>query len=149
MIASVQIADVGFRSALGVLRKRPRPESVPGLRQANVALAAPLGASGPPRPQVGRVALIAFWDDDAAFDRFLESDPTAEALASGWQVRLEPLRAFGTWPGLPDDVSRKRVVEHDGPAAVLTLGRLNLRRAIPFFRASRPAERAVLGAPGL
>jgi hypothetical protein len=93
--------------------------------------------------------MVAFWDDDAALDRFLADHPVAEALATGWRTRLEPLRAFGSWPGLDADVPRARAVPHDGPAAVLTLGRFKWRRAVPFLRTSRKAELAVVDAPGL
>lgn len=149
MIASVHLADVGFPASLAALWKAPRPKDVPGLRHAEVAVAAPLGGSALPAPQIGRVGLIAFWDDDTALDRFLASHPLAEPLAGGWRTRLEPLRAFGAFPGLPADVTRPRTVTEEGPAAVLTLGRFKWRRAVPFFRASRKAELAVVGAPGL
>ena len=146
MIATVHIADVGLGRALRLLRKAP---SAPGLRNANVALAAPLGGSLAPSPQLGRAALVAFWDDDAVVDRFLSDHPTAALLADGWHVRLDPLRAFGSWPGLPDDIPRARSVDHDGPAAVLTLGRMRLTQTVRFLRASNRAENRVLGAPGL
>jgi hypothetical protein len=149
MIASVHVADVGMRSALAVLRKAPRPASTPGLRHANVALAAPLSRSVLPAPDFGRVALVAFWDHDDALDRFLAEDPGATRFAGGWHLRLEPLRRFGTWPGLPDDVPTPRHVAHDGPAAVLTLGRLRLTQAVRFLKASAKAESRVVGAPGL
>ncbi|TMK88517.1 MAG: hypothetical protein E6G57_06445 [Actinobacteria bacterium] len=73
----------------------------------------------------------------------------ASALAGGWHVRLEPLRAWGSWPGLPDDLPRRRDVDHDGPAAVLTLGRLRLTQAPRFLRTSNRAENSVRAAPGL
>ena len=149
MIASVHVADIGAGAALGVLRKAPRPGSVPGLRHANVALAAPLSASMRPSPQAGRVGLVAFWDDDAALDAFLGTHPLAEKLAGGWRLRLTPLRAHGSWPGLPEDLPTARSVDHEGPAAVLTLGRVRLTRVIPFVRASATAEGRVLDAPGL
>src|SRR2546430_2730232 len=104
MIASVHIADVGVRRALNVLRKAPKAASTPGLRKANVAVAAPLRESGLSAPQFGRVALIAFWDTDDALERFERDDPLARALAGGWHVRLEPLRAWGSWPGVPNDL---------------------------------------------
>jgi hypothetical protein len=119
------------------------------LRHANVAVTAPLGGSMRPRPDLGRAALVAFWDDDAALDRFLSGHPTAEALSGGWHIRLDPLRAHGTWPGLPEDVPRGRKVDHDGPAAVLTLGRLRLTQLPRFLRASNKAENRVVDAPGL
>lgn len=148
MIASVHVADVGARSALAVLRKTPEA-SISGLRHANVALAAPLSGSLRPSPDLGRVGLVAFWDDDDALDRFQADHPIAARLAGGWHLRLEPLRAWGTWPGLPNDVPKARAVEHDGPAAVLTLGRLRLTQAIRFLRTSARAEARVVGARGL
>jgi hypothetical protein len=148
MIASVHIADLGAGAALGVLRKAPKPASTPGLRHANVALAAPLSGSALPKPTFGRVGLVAFWDDDAALDRFLGEHPMAAKLAGGWQVRLEPLRAFGSWPGLPPEIPSSRAAGSDDPVAVLTLGRLRTTQAVRFFRTSAKAEGAAIVAPG-
>jgi hypothetical protein len=150
MIASVFVADIDrARSALSLLRRTPRVGATAGLRSATVALAAPLRSSALPSPDLKRVALVAFWDDDPALDRFTETDPLAAAFAGGWRARLEPVRAHGAWPGLPADLATARASVHDGPAAVLTFGRLRLSQAIRFVRASGRAEAAVLRAPGL
>lgn len=149
MLASVHIADIGSRAALTLLVKGPSRVTAPGLRRANLGLAAPLGQGLRPKPDLGRLALIALWDDDQAIDRFLADAPIAHALAGGWHTRLEPLRAYGSWPGLADDLPRSRAVEGDGPVAVLTLGRLRLPRLVPFLRASAKAEERVVVAPGL
>jgi hypothetical protein len=149
MIASVHIADVGARSALAIVRKAPAPESIAGLRDAGVGLAAPLRSAFLPSVQFGRAALVAFWDDDSALDRFLTHDPLAAKLESGWRLRLAPLRAYGSWPGLPESVPAGRNVEHEGPVAVVTMGRLMPSQAIRFLRASAKAESSVLKAPGL
>src|SRR5438105_8944433 len=149
MVASVHLADVGVGTALGLIRKAPDPGSVKGLRHANVAVAGALGGSVLPSPTLGRVGLIAFWDDDEAIDRFDADHPLAQRLATGWRVRLEPLRAFGEWPGLPGTVAGGRSVDYDGPAVVLTLGRVRLTRVVPFLRTSAKAEAAVLTAPGV
>jgi hypothetical protein len=149
MIASVHIADVGARRALAITRKPPAPGSIAGLRNAEVGLAAPLSSSFLPSVQFGRASLVGYWDDDAALDRFLADHPLAEKFASGWRVRLAPLRAFGTWPGLPESVPSQRQVEHDGPVAALTLGRLMPSQAIRFLRTSAKAEASALTAPGM
>lgn len=149
-VVSVHIADIGAGPGLRLLaRRRPRPGSVAGLRHADLGAAAPLSGSLLPAPTFGRVAFIGFWDDDAAVDRFVRGHPLGGTLSDGWQARLEPLRRFGSWPGLPDDLSASRHTEYDGPAVVLTLGRLRLRRAVPFLRASAKAEAAVVAAPGV
>jgi hypothetical protein len=148
MIASVHIADVGARSALMITRKVPRAGSIAGLRSASVGLAGPLSGKVLPTVQFGRAALIAFWDDDAAIDRFLAGSPLAEKFASGWHVRLAPLRAFGTWPGLPGDIPAQRNVDHEGPVVVLTLGRPRTKELIRFLRTSAKAAASAVASPG-
>lgn len=119
MIASVHVADVGAPSALALMAKAPKPASVPGLRNAHVALAAPLGGTTLPSPQFWRVGVIAFWDDDDAVDRFLADHPVAARLAE------------------------------DGPVAVLTLGRTRMSQLPRFLRTSNKAENAAKDAPGM
>ncbi len=149
MIASVHIADFGPGSALGVLRKQPKPGSVPGLRQGNLALAAALSKSTLPPLRIGRVGFVAFWDDDRAIDAFVADHPLGRRLAGGWEIRLEALRMYGSWPGVPSDIPPSRRTDYDGPAAVVTLGRLKLPQAARFLRTSAKAEGAVLQADGL
>jgi hypothetical protein len=149
MIASVHVADVGARSALALVRKAPKPAEVSGLRHADVALTAPLSASLLGKPDPGRIGLVALWDDDDALDRFLSSHPLAAKLDGGWHVRLAPLRAFGTWPGLPTDLTTSRAVTNEGPVGVLTLGRLRFSQAVRFLRTSAKAEGRAIVAPGL
>jgi len=149
VIASVHIADVGPAAALRILARPPRPASVTGLRHANVAVAAPLSSSVTAKPQPGRIALLGFWDDDDAIDRFEADDPVAERLAGGWHSRLEPLRMHGSWPGVPTDLPTGRSVDHEGPAVVLTLGRLRISQAPRFLRTSAKAEGAAVEAPGM
>jgi hypothetical protein len=149
MRASVHVANTGVGAGLSVVRSAPRPGSIAGLRHAEVGITAPLSASMLAQPDLRRVALVAFWDDDASIDRFVESHPLAAKLAGGFQVRLEPLRAFGTWPGLPADTPTARAVESSGPLAALTMGRLRVSQAIRFLKTSAQAEARVLGAPGV
>src|SRR6266576_3151965 len=150
MILSVHLADVGLRASPALLRRTPDPARVPGLRYAETVLAAPLGGGLLPRPQPGRVGLIAAWDDDAALDGFVAGHhPVARGLADGWRVRLEPLRTSGAWPALPELDGRVVPVDDDEPVAVLTLGRLRLARVLPFLRTSAAAEAQAVGDPAV
>jgi len=150
VVASVHITDLGVLRTLPRLRSVPRPGSIGGLRHAEVAVAAPLRARrGPPIPTFSRVALIALWDSDDAVSEFLGEHRLAAKFASGWHARLEPLRAFGAWPGLPDDLSRDRTTDYDGPAVVLTLGRVRISRVPRFLRTSRRAETSANASPGM
>ncbi|MEU9121259.1 spheroidene monooxygenase [Streptomyces sp. NPDC048506] len=143
MILSVHIADLGVRSVPGVLRGCPRPGDTPGLRSAHTTFTGAI-AAGPPRLHPGRAALIATWEDDAALDGFLAESPLARRLADGWQVRLQPVRVSGRWSPMPVEAEPGAALDdEDGPVAVLTLGQLRWRRALPFLRAnSRAAGRA-------
>ncbi len=147
MIVSVHLADVGWRTAPRVLRRKPRRGEVAGLLYAETTARAPLGASLLPTPQPGKVGLIAAWEDDAALDEFSASHPLAETLAGGWQVRLEPLHVYGAWPGLPGLPTEEIPVGDDEPVAVLTIGQLRLRRVRPFLRASARAEGEAVADP--
>jgi hypothetical protein len=102
-----------------------------------------------PRPQPGRVALLGFWEDEDCLDRFAAGHPLARLLAGGWQARLEPLRAWGSWPGLPDGLPRSRIPAGDGPVVVVTLARTRLSQLRRFLATSLQAERAARSAPGL
>jgi hypothetical protein len=148
VIASVHIADLRPAAALGALRAAPKSAKVPGLCHADVGSAAPLSAKLLPAAQPGRIVLLAFWDDDESLDLFGATDPLAVRLADGWHTRLAPLRVHGAWPGVPDDLPTGRSVDHEGPAVVVTLGRLRISQAPRFFRTSAKAEGAAVVAPG-
>jgi hypothetical protein len=147
VIATVDVADLGRRSLLQALRGRPAPGEVPGLRWLDIAPAAALASSKP--PGLRRAVLFAMWDDEHSAQAFRETHQLAGRFAGdGFHAVLRPLRAFGSWPGLPTDVSHSRVTGHDGPVIVTTLGRLRISQALRFLRASRPAERAAVASDG-
>ena len=148
MIASVHVSDLSLSTALSARRTRFH-RAVSGLRHANLGFAASLSPAVLPRPSLRRLVMVAIWDDDAALDRYLETDRLAATFQHGWRVRLEPLRASGSWPGLDRTIPNSRETHHEGPVAVLTLGRLRARRAVDFFRTSARAEAQILESPGL
>lgn len=146
MLASVHVADVGVARVPLALLDRPKPSGVPGLLDARTALFAPLAMKGP--PPIGRVGLVTFWEDEASLDRFASTSTTLRRYEGGLHARLRPLRAYGDWPGLPEDVPRERTVPHEGPVVVLTLARLHLTQTVRFLRTSRPAEHSAVASPG-
>jgi hypothetical protein len=150
MVLSVHLADVGVRAASGIIRRGgPRPSEVPGLRYAEMTGAASLGGHLLPRPQAGRVGLIAAWDDEPALDAFEAGHPLADRLANGWRVRLQPLHVYGAWSGLPGLPGEEIAIGEEEPVAVLTLGQLRLRRIRPFLHASAEAEAEAVAEPGV
>lgn len=150
MIVSVHIVDTGLSRMPIALRRKPRPEAVPGLLYAETTVTAPQGPGQRLPLFPGRFGLIAAWEDNDALDDFLCSDhPLAGGLVGGWHTRLEPLRVSGAWPAIPGLPERQLAVADDEPVAVLTLGRPRLTRLRPFLRSAGPAEAEVVEASGL
>jgi hypothetical protein len=149
VIASFHIANVGKLAGLRLLRRQPSAHDTPGLRHGVLTITAPLGESSVPRPDTGRIALIAAWNDDAALDRFLAEDPLAQALRGGWRTRLQPTHIFGAWPPLDGLVGDEPPMADDEPAAALTIGRLRFSQARRFLKASAAAERLAVQDPAL
>jgi hypothetical protein len=147
MLISVHLTDVGARASVAMLRARPATAEVPGLRYAETMIGAQLGGALLPRPQLGRVGLLAAWDDEEALERFLVGHPLARRLADGWHVRLQ--RVFGAWSALPDLPTQELPVDANEPVAVLTLGRLRLSNAARFLRANAPAAGQAVANPAL
>jgi len=146
LILSVHIADVGMRAA-ALLAAPPRARAVPGLLWAKTMLGADLTPRLAPAPRPGRVGLVAAWEDDGALERFLAADRLARALAGGWHVRLQPLRAWGAWRALPGLPGPAFGGDGPDPVAALTLGRVRPGRLVPFLRASARAEGEAVANP--
>lgn len=147
--ATVHIADLPISEAVRQLRRPPDRSRTPGLVHADVGAAAPLRRRSPlPVLQPRRVGVIAFWESRDAAHRWITSNAD-RPLGAGWHAVLEPLRAYGDWPGLPPGISRSRSTDYDGPSVVLTLGRVRLPHLGRFLRTSRPAERAAADDAGM
>ncbi len=148
MLLSAHICDLGLRSAARVLRHPPKPAEVPGLRYAETVVTAPLGGNLLPAPRLSPVAMIAAWESDEAFEVFSASrHPVAGPLASGWQVRLQPLHVYGRWPGLSGLPEGEVKIGDEEPVAALTLGRPRLGRLPAFLKASARAEAEAVANP--
>lgn len=149
MIVSLHLADLAARDAARLLLAPPRRSGVPGLAYAETLTTAPLGEPLLPPRSFSRIGLLAAWEDEAALDAFLAHDRAAQCLRHGWQVRLQPLRIAGAWTGLTGLPARPLAVDDEEPVAVLTLGRLRLRRTGAFRASAGPAEAAALASPAL
>jgi hypothetical protein len=93
--------------------------------------------------------MIAAWDRDEAFEAFSASHPIGDQLASGWQVRLQPLHIYGEWPGLSGLPDGEVEVGDEEPVAALTLGRPRLNRLPAFLKASAGAEAEAIANPNV
>ena len=142
----MHIADVGMRAG-ALLAASPSTRAVGGLLYASTMVGADLTPRLAPAPRPGRLGLVAAWEDDAALERFLSAHRLARALSGGWHVRLQPLRAWGSWQALPALPGPNAAAPGPDPVAVLTLGRVRLGRLLPFLRASARAEGAAVANP--
>jgi hypothetical protein len=149
VIATVHLAATGTRQGLRTYRSALDPAAVPGLTYAETVLTAPLSSAVLPKPTLAEVGLIASWEDDEHVDRFLADPALAGPFASGWHVRMRPLRVFGAWPAMPGLPEKPLPVDDDEPVVVLTLGRPRFTRLHTFLPTSARAEAALEGAAGL
>lgn len=147
MYATVHIADCGVRAQPRLRKAAPKARSTPGLRYSLSAVPAPLG-TGVPRPQVGRFTHLAFWDDaDAAARAF--AGTAFDVGFEGLRLDLEPVRSIGSWPGIPSTLPSAPLAVHEGPAVIITIGRLRILQARRFFAASAQAEKHIVASSGL
>jgi hypothetical protein len=147
MYATVQVSSGPARAALALRRAAPRAATTRGLAYSTVGVAAPLG-TGLPRPQFGRSTLVAFWESPADAADGLRGPWSADTF-EGLRIDAVPERCIGSWPGVPDGLPTSPEPQHEGPAFVMTLGRVRLLQARRFFAASARAEPHILASPGL
>jgi hypothetical protein len=143
LIASLHMRELDPSEALRALM-RGRLRRVPGLITGDVVVVARLSEHLLPRPDRHRVAAFAFWSDEDALDRFQEEHEAGALLAGGWQMRMQPTRLVGSWPGLGSLGDRELPMDLDEPAAGLTLGQLRPSQVARFLKASARAERDAL-----
>ncbi len=143
MIASLHIRELTPPAALRALAKEGLGPA-PGLLAGEVVLAARLSEHLLPRPRIDRIGAFAFWADEDALDRFLEDNGTGRLLALGWQMRMQPARMVGSWPGLASLAEHQVPMDMEEPAAGLTLGRLRPSQVVRFLKASARAEHDAL-----
>ena len=131
---------------------RPLLRATPGLRFWKL-LGTGRGQAMTLSADLRRWALFAVWEDEAALDAFLASSEIAgrwESLAAeAYSVRLEPLRARGSWNGraLFDGAS---AAPRDGePVAVLTRATIRPSRLLRFYSSILPPAERLVSAPGL
>lgn len=144
-IISVHLADVGPVRALRTSVTGARAlRSIAGLRHADVLTAAPLGPGLLPRPRLGRVGLVAVWEQQAALQDFERSHPFAARLTDSFAGHFTVPRAVGAFAGMTPlaDAANSPHKPAAGPVGALTYGQLRPSRALAFLKATpRPSTR--------
>lgn len=146
MLASVHVVD--SNPIKNLVRRTPKPKAVAGLRWAHKLFCAQLGAGMKPDVQPGRGGFVAWWDDDAALDAFLET-PGAAPYKDGWSVRLRPTRSRPnkTWPGIDFQPFPETSERHDGVHAAITTGTAKVPSVPRFFKVSGDLEQQFIDDP--
>lgn len=129
---------------------RPQLRRTPGLAFWRL-LGTGRGATMTIGADLRRWAMFAVWEDAAALDAFLEHSDIAARWAQlareAWHVRLEPLRAHGTWGGA--NPLTPTAAEALGPVAILTRATIRPSRLLRFYRAIESPAAALVASPGL
>ena len=104
-----------------------------------------------------RWALFAVWRDEGALEAFLGRSEVAirwrELGAEAYHVRLEPLRARGTWSGRAPLAGATAAggaqADPRAPVAILTRATIRPARLVAFYRSIAPPSRDLVAQPGL
>jgi hypothetical protein len=98
-----------------------------------------------------RWALFAVWSDEAALDAFLGASPVTarwdRLTREAYHVRLEPLRARGSWGGRNPLAGAG--AEAPGPVAILTRATIRPTRLVRFYRSILAPATDLVAQPGL
>lgn len=144
---TVGLAQVPFSVTCSSLLGSPK---VPGLVHAEcltrMDLGSPIISAG--RAQFRHVVMFAAWESEQAIDDFLATTPLGQGIASGWHVRMEFLRRWGSvkelaW--LPESAGE---ADPEEPVVAFTLARMRLLQVPRFLRWGLPTETYVRDHPG-
>ncbi|MDQ8047210.1 MAG: hypothetical protein AAGC46_19950 [Solirubrobacteraceae bacterium] len=119
---------------------RPELLATPGLRFFRL-LGTGAGERMTLSADLRRWALLAFWQDAASLDRFLDASPVParwDALgAERYDLRLAVARAHGSWGRATFDVDRAAPLRPDAPVAILTRAAIRPQRLHRFWPSVR------------
>lgn len=126
------------------------PPKVAGLRHAEYLAAMTLGAPiiSPARIQLHNLGVFAYWEDESHLDDFLRNTNLGKALSSGWHVRLEFLRRWGSFSEIDELPENIEDTDPDEPVVAVTLARLKLPEVFRFIHWGKPVEEQVRDNPG-
>lgn len=101
-----------------------------------------------------RWALFAVWESEDALDAFLASSPVAlgwrEHALESYHVRLEPVRARGSWNGRALFAGAQAdPLGPEEPVAILTRATIRPRRLARFYSSILPPAERLVSSPGL
>lgn len=149
MIHSFHLADLPASVSTVALLRPPDRTTVTGLQHAESLVLMRFGSpiASLARLQLRRFAMFAQWDDETSLERFLHSHRLGRRLASGWYVRLQYLRRYGSVAALHGLPERAGTWDPDEPIVAVTLARMKLRELPRFLKWGRPVERLVASHP--
>ena len=150
MLFSFHLLETTPGRGVRLLAQRRARQQPRGLHHAEHMWLMELGAPmlSPRRVQLGHLALFAAWDSTDHLDAYLADDPSGRQWASGWHVRLEFLRRWGSVAALDGLTTDGAAHDPEEPVVAVTLARLKLPQVPRFIRWGRPVEAQVRDDPG-
>ncbi|MCK6545401.1 hypothetical protein L6R52_05990 [Myxococcota bacterium] len=150
VVHTFHLAAPGVITTIATLLRPPTSADVPGLRHAECMSPMQLGSAlwSRRRWQLGRLAMFAAWEDEAAIDAFLERTRLGRALGRGWHVRLRFLRRWGQVAAFEPLPAVAGETDLEAPVVAVTVARMKLLEVPRFLRWGVPVERLVRDHPG-
>ena len=125
-------------------------QKVQGLIHAECTTVMTLGAPvfSASRVRLRQISFFAQWEDEAAIDRFLETNSFGKVLSQGWHARLLFTRQWGSIRAFDIPTESKVSADLPGPVVAVTIARMKPLQIPRFIRWGRPVECLVRDHPG-
>jgi hypothetical protein len=118
-------------------------KNIPGLKHAESFLSMSLGEPviSRSRYRLGCGGIFAYWESEAALDRFMAQ--AAPRLSKSWMVRLRLYRKWGGVSELNGSAITPSIHLAGDPVVAVTVARLKLSQLFRFIRYGKPVEQQV------
>ena len=143
-VFSYHLVRLPLATAIRMMLFPVRAKSVDGLVHAETMSVMVLGS---PIFTISRffsreLVVVAQWENEHALNEFLQSNPKGKQLATGWHIRLEFLRQWGTISGFKIPKT-ETVCSDEEPVVAVTIARMRYTEIPRFLRWGRPVEQQV------
>ncbi|MCX6123587.1 MAG: hypothetical protein NTV34_02380 [Proteobacteria bacterium] len=149
-IFSYHLVRVSILRSIQYIFFPPSYKRFPGLKHHEFFFTMKLGEPifSPRRFSISTLALIAWWQDEHALDRFLDIQSNKFITKDGWHVRLKKYRFWGRVKEIGDCYTHSEQPKPNTPVVGITLARLKLSQTLRFIKWGKPVELQVRDHPG-
>lgn len=144
-IFSYHLVKLPLITALKIMCSPIKPNQIDGLIHAETMSAMILGSPIFSKSRIFNREIVVFaqWKNENVLDDFLRSNPIGRQIATGWHIRLEFLRQWGSISGFKIPATNTEIANENNPVVAITIARMRYTQIPRFLRWGRPVEKQV------